>query len=126
MSNRYLKPPLPVQIGPYAGTLRIHRDERGVAWIDESNIKVIEVIIDHVQGWSPEKIHEQYPHLSLAQIYAAIAYYYDNTQEIDDLMREWRVAYEKGRAEATNQVWREELMARAATMKASSKEEVGA
>ena len=45
--NPYLKPPLPVQIGPYVATLRIHRDERGVAWIDNSNIKVIEVILDH-------------------------------------------------------------------------------
>lgn len=122
MSNRHLKPPLPVQIGPYAGTLRIHRDERGVAWIDESNIKVIEVVLDHVQGWSPEKIHEQYPHLSLAQIYAAIAYYYDYKQEIDDLMREWREAYEREYAKPENQAWREKMRA----VRAQRKEEVAA
>ncbi len=122
MSNPNLKPPLPVQIGPYAGTLRIHRDERGVTWIDDSNIKVVEVVLDHVQGWSPEKIHEQYPHLSLAQIYAAIAYYYDYPQEIDDLMREWRAAYEEAYARPENAAWREKMRA----TRASRKEEVAA
>jgi uncharacterized protein (DUF433 family) len=51
-------------------------DDRGVAWIDESSVKVVEVITDHIAyGYSPEEIRLQYPHLSLAQIYAAFAYY---------------------------------------------------
>ena len=29
-------------------------------------------------GWSPEEIHWQHPNLSLAQIYAALAYYHDH------------------------------------------------
>lgn len=107
--NPNIKPPLTVQIGPYAATLRIHRDERGVAWIDKSNVKVIEVVLDHVQGYSPEKIHEEHTHLSLAQIYSAIAYYYDYKQEVDDLMRQWDENYQRLRAQATNQVTRQEL-----------------
>lgn len=59
-------------------------DERGVAWIDDSNTKVIEVVIDHVAWrWSPEAIHLQHPHLSLAQIHAALAYYFDHQAEFD-------------------------------------------
>src|SRR5712692_1134039 len=62
----------------------IKRDERGVAWIDETNVKVIEVVVDRLAyGWSPEEIHFQHPGLSLAQIYAAITYYYDNQAELD-------------------------------------------
>ena len=112
--NPYLKPPLPVQIGPYAATLRIHRDERGIAWIDDSNIKVIEVVLDYVQGWPPEKIHEQHPHLSLAQIYSAIAYYHDYKQEVDDLIRAWDedIEYERERSLADRKAWRDELRAR--------------
>jgi len=34
-------------------------------------------------GWSPETIHNEYPYLSLAQIYAAFSYYYDHQPEID-------------------------------------------
>jgi uncharacterized protein (DUF433 family) len=63
----------------------IARDERGVAWIDGKNVKVIEVILDHLAyGWSAEAIHEQQPQLSLAEIHSALAFYYDHTAEFDD------------------------------------------
>jgi uncharacterized protein (DUF433 family) len=32
---------------------------------------------------TPEEIVEKFPHLSLAQIYDALAYYYDNRSEIE-------------------------------------------
>jgi len=55
-------------------TAHIHLDARGVAWIDDTNIKVVEVVLDkRAYGWSPEEIHEQHPDLSLAQIHAASA-----------------------------------------------------
>jgi len=45
----------------------IRRDDRGVAWIADSNTKVIEVAMDHVAyGWDAEEIHAAHPHLSLA------------------------------------------------------------
>ena len=34
-------------------------------------------------GSSAEEMHFQYPHLSLSQIYAALAYYHDNQIELD-------------------------------------------
>jgi uncharacterized protein (DUF433 family) len=62
----------------------IVRDERGVPWIDGKNVKVIEVVLDHLAyGWSAEAIHEQHPHLSLAEIHSALAFYYDHTAEFD-------------------------------------------
>ncbi len=62
----------------------IARDERGVAWIDGKNVKVIEVVLDHLAyGWSAEAIYEQPPQLSLAEIHSALAYYYDHTAEFD-------------------------------------------
>jgi uncharacterized protein (DUF433 family) len=62
----------------------IKEDERGIAWIDDTNVKVVEVVLDRVAyGWSPEEIHFQHPALSLAQIYGALAYYYDNQQKMD-------------------------------------------
>ncbi|MGI8966894.1 MAG: DUF433 domain-containing protein [Limisphaerales bacterium] len=62
----------------------IHLDKNGVAWIDDTNTKVIEVVLDKlVQGWSAEEIHFQHPHLSLAQIHAALAYYFDHQEELD-------------------------------------------
>jgi uncharacterized protein (DUF433 family) len=59
-------------------------DDRGVVWIDESNVKVVEIITDHLAyGYSPEEIRLQHPHLSLAQIYAAFAYYHDHQESLD-------------------------------------------
>lgn len=34
-------------------------------------------------GLTPEELIEKFSHLSLAQVYDALAYYYDNRQEID-------------------------------------------
>ena len=59
-------------------------DEKGTAWIDDTGVKVIEVVLSHLAyGWSPAEIHFQYPHLSMAQIYAALAYYYDHKEVLD-------------------------------------------
>jgi uncharacterized protein (DUF433 family) len=62
----------------------ILQDEKGVAWIGDKNVKVIEVVLDHLAyGWSADAIHEQQPHLSLAEIHAALAFYYDHTAEFE-------------------------------------------
>jgi uncharacterized protein (DUF433 family) len=63
---------------------QIQLDENGTAWMDNSNTKVIEVVLDQLAyGWSPEEIHFQHLHLSLAQIHAALSYYHDHRAELD-------------------------------------------
>ncbi len=63
----------------------IEIDDKGVAWISGTRIKVIEVAIDKLAHDStPEEIQAEYPHLSLAQIYAALAYYYEHKAELDE------------------------------------------
>ena len=34
-------------------------------------------------GFAPEELVERFPHLSLAQVYDALAYYYDNREEVE-------------------------------------------
>jgi uncharacterized protein (DUF433 family) len=52
---------------------------------DDTNVKVIEVALDHLAyGWSAEEIHRQHPHLTLAQVHSALAYYYDHQVDFDD------------------------------------------
>jgi uncharacterized protein (DUF433 family) len=63
----------------------IEIDENRVAWIADTRVKVIEIALDKLaHGSSPEELYFQYPHLSLAQIHAALAYYYDHQEELDD------------------------------------------
>jgi uncharacterized protein (DUF433 family) len=59
-------------------------DDRGIARISGSRIRVVDIVLDkQAQGWSPEEIQQQHPHLSLAQVHAALAYYYDHKAELD-------------------------------------------
>jgi uncharacterized protein (DUF433 family) len=51
--------------------------------------KVIEIVLDQqAYGWSPEEIQYQHPYLTLGQIHAALAYYWDHRAELDqDIQR---------------------------------------
>jgi uncharacterized protein (DUF433 family) len=63
---------------------QIELDGRGVAWVAGTGVKVAEIVLDKIAwGWSPEEIHFQHPHLSLAEIHAALTYYYENQSAID-------------------------------------------
>src|SRR3989442_7453358 len=88
----------------------IQRDERGVAWIADTNTKVIEVAMDQMAyGWDAEEIHAAHPHLSLAQIHAALSFYHDHKAEIDGEMQRQLEDHRRLRAAATDQVTRAEL-----------------
>ena len=77
----------------------ITRDERGIAWIDGKNVKVSELVRDHLAyGWSAEAIHEQHPHLSLAEIHSALAFYYDHAAELDAEISQQEAAVKNLRA----------------------------
>jgi uncharacterized protein (DUF433 family) len=66
------------------GRSHIAMDASGVAWIDGTNVKVIEVVQDYlIHGSSAEEIHLQHRHLSLGQIHEALAYYFDHRPEVD-------------------------------------------
>ncbi|MBO0798206.1 MAG: DUF433 domain-containing protein [Blastocatellia bacterium] len=80
----------------------IEIDEQGVAWISDTKVKVIEIALDKlVHGSSPEEIHFQYPHLSLAQVYAALAYYYEHQNELDsEIQHRWQEVNEMAALEA--------------------------
>ena len=83
------------------GAPHVTRDDRGVAWIDDTNVKVIEVVLDRLAyGWSPEEIHFQHPRLSLAQIHAALAYYYDHQTKLDSEIARQHDEVRRLRAEA--------------------------
>jgi uncharacterized protein (DUF433 family) len=86
---------------PVSTPSHVRLDERSVAWIDDTNTKVIEVALDMIaHGWSPEEIHFQHSHLSLAQIHAALGYYYDHKAEMDAQIQRSAEEVERHRAQA--------------------------
>ena len=58
--------------------------EDGIPRIASTGTKIIELVLDKLAyGWSPEEIQFQHPHLTLGQVYSALAYYSDHRQELD-------------------------------------------
>ena len=91
----------------------VRRDERGVAWVADTNTKVIEVAMDHAAyGWDAEEIHAAHPHLSLAQIHAALSYYHDHKGELDGQMHRQLENHRRLRNEAPGQLTQAALRAR--------------
>jgi uncharacterized protein (DUF433 family) len=79
----------------------IHIDENGVAWITGTTTKVIEVALTKQSfGLTPEELQAELPHLSLAQVYEALAYYYAHQEAVDAEIERRYQAVEKLRLEA--------------------------
>ena len=51
--------------------------------IDGTRITVNQIVVLYKQGYSAERIADEYPHLTMAQVYAALAHYHANQDEID-------------------------------------------
>ena len=59
-------------------------DDRGRPIIVGTTMKVIELVTEHLAyGWSPEELKYQHPYLSMGQVYAALTYYWNHQQEMD-------------------------------------------
>lgn len=51
-------------------------------------VRVAQIVMDHLgRAWGADEIGRQYPHLSLAEIHSALAYYYDHREAIDNEIR---------------------------------------
>jgi len=77
-------------------------DERGVAYVGDSRLKVIHVVMDKLaHGSTPEEYVEQHPDvITVAEAYAAMAYYYDHKAEFDEQIEAEHQEYLALRAQA--------------------------
>lgn len=87
----------------------VYLDEQGRARIHGTRTKVILVAIDHKNGMDAGEIHDAYPYLSLAQIHAALAYYYEHQAEMDAKIAQDEQEIAAFFAEHPNEITREEL-----------------
>lgn len=59
-------------------------DDDHVAYVEGTTTKVIEiVVVKQEHGLTPEEVQRELPHLTLAQIYGAMAYYHAHKSELD-------------------------------------------
>jgi uncharacterized protein (DUF433 family) len=61
----------------------------GIPFITGTATKVHVLIDTHLAyGWDGAELQRQLPHLTLGQVYDALAYYYDHKDEIDRILEE--------------------------------------
>ena len=65
----------------------VRQDEHGVLRVAETRVMLDSVIAGFQVGHSAETIAQQYPVLSLEEVYGAIAYYLANQAEVDEYLR---------------------------------------
>ncbi len=59
-------------------------DENDNPMIHGTTMKVIALVVEKLAyGWSPEELYFQHPYLTLGQIHAALAFYWDHADELD-------------------------------------------
>jgi hypothetical protein len=76
-------------------------------------MKVRQIAIEkNVWGLTPEEIQQGHEHLSLAQIYAALSYYYDHKPQIDEEITRAKQEVEMWRAQNPNPLTRGQLQRR--------------
>jgi uncharacterized protein (DUF433 family) len=72
----------------------------GRACIAGHRVRVLDIVVWHEhQGMSPDEIVAQVPTLTLAEVHAALAYYFDHMDEIREEMRAERAQAEESRRE---------------------------
>jgi uncharacterized protein (DUF433 family) len=98
-----------------SGTLtpvnHVRLDENAQAWVGDTSYRVLDIVLDHLaHGWSPEEIHFQhYGVPSLAEIHAALAYYYDHQTELDAQIEREVKDIDRRRAEAGESPFRKRM-----------------
>jgi len=60
----------------------------GKACIAGTRVRVMDIMIWHEHmGWSADEIVSQIPHITLSDVHAALAYYFDHREEIEEDIR---------------------------------------
>lgn len=99
-------------------------DDGGAVRIGSTRVSLDTVIISYSEGNTAEEIVQQYPSLSLADVYATIAYYLKHHDEVEEYLRQRRadaIEIRKAAEQISDQrVIRERLLAREKARKMDS------
>jgi uncharacterized protein (DUF433 family) len=98
----------------------VRNDEHGVKRVGQTRVMLESVIAPFNQGHSAETIAQQYPALTLEEVYGTITYYLANKAEVDRYLQHqdevWKQARDKSGQTASSVVARlRSLASKAAT-----------
>ncbi len=78
----------------------VHEDAHGALRVGQSDISLDSVVCCFDEGHSPESIMEQYPAMSLEEVYGAIAFYLANREEVRQYLARQERLWEELRRKA--------------------------
>lgn len=78
----------------------VRQDEHSVLRVGDTRVMLDSVVAAYHQGHSAETIAQQYPALSLEEVYGAIAYYLANKAEVDQYLRSQQDVWKQWRDKA--------------------------
>jgi uncharacterized protein (DUF433 family) len=67
--------------------------------IDGTRVTVLQIAALYKQGESAEEIAQNFPHVSLGQVYAALAYYHANRAEIEQELADESAEFDRRKAQ---------------------------
>jgi uncharacterized protein (DUF433 family) len=86
----------------YAHITRDPEVRGGIPCIDGTRLAVVDIALLHMRGYQPEEMLDYYMRpLTLAQVHSALAYYFDNREEIEGYFEEARETAERVEAART-------------------------
>ena len=94
----------------YAAPLR--RDRDGVIRVTGSRVTLDSIIDEFNRGATPEQIQEDFPPLSLREIYGVIAFYLDNRDTVQQYLQQQQQLGDQTRLQLEQQPGLDELRAR--------------
>jgi uncharacterized protein (DUF433 family) len=112
--------------GPLSEPIPLHRDEHGRWRVGKTRVLLDVVIASYRLGNTPETITEQYPSLSLDDVYLALGYYLRHSAELDAYLHQQKVEAAAARREDETKypptLTREVLLARLEARRKQSEE----
>src|SRR2546422_4252116 len=93
-------------------TVPLGLDDDGVIRVTGSRVSLDTIIDEFKHGATAEQIQEDFPSLSLREIYGVIAYYLDHRDAVEDYLRDQTQAGEQTRERLESRPGLAELQAR--------------
>lgn len=78
----------------------VRTDEHGVMRVGETRVMLDSVVAGFDRGFSAETIQEQYPALSLEEVYGAIAFYLGHREQVEAYLQEQQQVWNSWRTRA--------------------------
>ena len=66
----------------------VQADEHGVKRVGDSRVMLDSIVAGFEEGHSAETLQQQYPALSLEEVYGAITYYLSHAEEVKEYLRQ--------------------------------------